>query len=405
MSQNVCPECGACCNGEEICPTCFSSLVRSHQRYTEEGDPFTVVDDESKPGLSVATPDLAKISFVPSSLLSRLFVRVKGTLLSSVIALICILVGLHFFVSHHRGQARNWEAQAATAFEEGDFTGALSSWERARLSYKTVYDKQRQAESLHRVSECYLHLNQFQDALVSLRQAQLLYPTDKDGPAIARCHELLAESLWDESSSLAERGEWGEALLAAQHARTELDSAQSEPARKAEGERIIALRFAQQDDFDSARRHLRVAEQIDNTSKDNRLLSTEIDELQKSYQARMLARSKEKRYIPEGKLDLSSLPKVERRPHSRYRSLYRRRSGSYYRPTYYRAPTTYHRKTRVVRRPRLKVGTPVDYPTHQKFHRRSGYPYANLNRYSGRSYTKSRVRSSYLRNYIRKSRR
>ena len=382
MSKNVvCHNCQTPSGDEEICTACFTPLKPLSPLFTVDCTREKAFVTPTRLQRAQGFPDLQSVQFKPTSWLSRTLTRARGGIASSIVALLCVFIGLYFYHGYYLSDAEEAAQQARDSMENRKYSLALQHWDTSIRNYKSIYKTDGQVEALLGKSQCYLKTGNYPEAIIALEMAHKLAPTDELQKEIAKTHRLSAKDALETAEQLYYEEELPqESLERAQFALQEFGKGQANDTFKADAERLIAVSSAAVRDFEAADSHLDKAVALDGKSPKNDEASEEIAKQYKDYQREKVASAKRSRYIPEGELDLSQLAKE--RPEDAYRPKERRRYSSAKTYSNYRRTSSYSRRTRT----KTNLAVQPDYPTKT---RRTSY---NRNRYR---YNRNRYNSVY----------
>jgi hypothetical protein len=383
----VCQNCHKEAEGQEVCENCFAPLTVRENRYTLDCAVHAAFVSSTKLDAKATLPDIQAVTFHPSSWLSRTLTRSRAGIGSGVVTLLCVIVGLYFYVGHHRQQALEAELHATESFEQERYQAAATQWSSAFASYQAIYDKKGQIKSLVHVSECHIESGKFGEALVALNRAKKIQDSPEIDETLKKCQRMAAVDALEFSQELLSENIPDQAFLKAQEAIEGFTQGEGSKEQLAGAHRMAARTAAYDENFEEADKHLDQAIALLGETDENLQMGGEIGDLYKAYQKRKVADSKNQRYIPDEELDLAALAsehQEERR--ARYESTYRPKQ---------RARYTSVRRTI---RPKTSLGNSASYPTKNRYDdSRGGRNYSSNNSYTRRNSSYTQRNNSYTR--------
>ena len=313
----------------------------------------------------------------------------KGGLVSSAVAFLCVASALYFWNSHHTGKAVEAHDLAVQEFQAEEFQAAEEHWNQALASYRSVYSSDGQASVLYHISRCQMGRGDFDSAVESLARAIKLDKQKKYEEAVLKYHRIAAVDALELSEEFIDEEDFEKAEIQSDLAVKRFKKGQGTKKQLAGAFRQHALCAALNHDFKKADNLLDEAINLTGESKQTADVASDIALLYKEAEAAKLAAAKDNRYIPDGEIDLTKInPGPKRRTQSRstgrsYSYKPKSRSSNYRRPS----------RPRVVKTSLGDNGQA--YPTGKKRYNRAS-SYNRYNRYNGySSYNRYRPSSNY----------
>lgn len=336
---------------------------------------------------SATLPNLARVTFKPSSAFSRVFHKVKGPALSLVLSVAIVGTGGYFWRDWQIGRGDKAEAAAIEAHESHDYEKAVGLWEDAFGSYRYAFYKAGQVDALIQGSRSQIELGHFPEALRQVERAGKIV----QGTEIERAEQDVHQAwgLYDlqQAEDYLSNDNEEEAVKHALAAVKELNDGEADEESLAKAHRLAARGYAEQFKFDEADDNINTALDLTGKNDLNSQTLADIRELRSLYQQAQKEKARRERYISDKKIDLIAVAKsIKAKRAERYR--YARENGYYYASNRsYGSSYSNHRSYGSSNRYRATISTP--YKTTRVVDARTDYPQANYPKASSSSYYSS----------------
>lgn len=264
-------------------------------------------------------PNLRAVQFRPSSPFHRTITRVRGGVASAIVALVLVGAGAYWWVDHHKNSATAQDRAAQKLFAQGEYQAAADQWEKVFELYDLALDDAGRLDTLKKISDCYIRVEQFPEAIAVLQRAQKLQPNEELLNSIAKCNRSIATIHLDKAIYYSKPGNYEKALVEANEALRFFRNGMASDSQLAEAHRVTARCCMHLEDFKVASDHLNAAIELSGRTTANVKLEKEMARAEHIARKNKLANSGKNNYIPSGKLDLSSLQKDQQ---PIYRSTY-----------------------------------------------------------------------------------
>lgn len=384
----ICSNCSADTHGGECCPSCLAPVSIREKRFTIESQALSSPTPVPTVSASATIPNLAKVTFKPSSAFSRAFHKVKGPALSLVLSMAIVSAAGCLWRDWQIGRGNKAEAAATQAFESHDYDKAAGLWEDAYSSYRYAFYQAGQVDALLQSSRSQIELGHFPEALHQIERAGKI----KKGTDIEKAEQGVHQAwgLYDleQAEDYLSNDNEEEAVKHALAAVKELNDGQADDESLAKAHRLAARGYAEQFKFDEADDNINTALDLTGKTELNSQTMADIRELRSLYQQAQKEKARRERYIPDKKLDLIAVAKsIRAKRAERYR--YAREYSSNYSSNQSYGRYSFNRHSSQSSSNRYHPSSSTPYRATRLVDAKTDYPSANYPKAGSSSYYSS----------------